>query len=120
MTATSVAEGGQLTRRSLGARLITANTFWIALVLVALIIVFSVLAPNAFPTVFNFQRLAIEQIGGDGLDAALRQRLAHPRLSETRHADHALAVRRALGQVSERRAHLATRAEDHEVAGDWR
>jgi ribose transport system permease protein len=48
------------TRRSLASRLLTANTFWIALVLVALIIVFSVLAPNAFPTVFNFQRLAIE------------------------------------------------------------
>jgi len=40
--------------------LITANTFWIALVLLALILVFSILAPDAFPTVFNFQRLAIE------------------------------------------------------------
>ncbi|MEU8634932.1 ABC transporter permease [Amycolatopsis sp. NPDC048633] len=41
-------------------RLVGANTFWIALVLVALIIVFSVLAPNAFPTLYNFQLLLIE------------------------------------------------------------
>jgi ribose transport system permease protein len=44
----------------LGKRLVGANTFWIALVLVALIIVFSVLAPNAFPTLYNFQLLLIE------------------------------------------------------------
>jgi ribose transport system permease protein len=44
----------------LGKRLAGANTFWIALVLVALIIVFSVLAPNAFPTLYNFQLLLIE------------------------------------------------------------
>jgi ribose transport system permease protein len=56
----TVESGGAIQRRSLGARLVTANTFWIALVLLALIAVFSVLAPNAFPTVFNFQRLAIE------------------------------------------------------------
>jgi ribose transport system permease protein len=59
-TASTVENGGAIPRRSLGNRLVTANTFWIALVLLALIIVFSVLAPNAFPTVFNFQRLAIE------------------------------------------------------------
>jgi ribose transport system permease protein len=47
-------------KRPLGKRLIGANTFWIALVLVALIIVFSVLAPDAFPTVYNFQLLLIE------------------------------------------------------------
>jgi ribose transport system permease protein len=47
-------------RPGLGSRLLTSNTFWIALVLVALIVVFSALAPDAFPTVFNFQRLAIE------------------------------------------------------------
>ncbi|MFG1641161.1 ABC transporter permease [Amycolatopsis sp. NPDC049252] len=47
-------------KRPLGKRLVGANTFWIALVLVALIIVFSVLAPDAFPTVYNFQLLLIE------------------------------------------------------------
>ena len=60
MTATTVEDGGAIQRRSLGTRLVTANTFWIALVLLALIIIFSALAPDAFPTVFNFQRLAIE------------------------------------------------------------
>ncbi len=45
---------------SLGKRLVGANTFWIALVLIALIAVFSVLAPNAFPTLYNFQLLSIE------------------------------------------------------------
>ncbi|MFJ1763268.1 ABC transporter permease [Amycolatopsis sp. NPDC088138] len=54
----SVEEG--FTKRPLGKRLVAANTFWIALVLVALIIVFSVLAPDAFPTVYNFQLLLIE------------------------------------------------------------
>jgi ribose transport system permease protein len=47
-------------KRPLGKRLVGANTFWIALVLVALIIVFSVLAPHAFPTLYNFQLLLIE------------------------------------------------------------
>ncbi|EOD57193.1 ABC transporter permease [Amycolatopsis vancoresmycina] len=47
-------------KRPLGKRLIGANTFWIALVLVALIVVFSVLAPSAFPTLYNFQLLFIE------------------------------------------------------------
>ena len=47
-------------KRSLGKRLIGANTFWIALFLLALIIVFSALAPNAFPTLYNFQLLFIE------------------------------------------------------------
>jgi ribose transport system permease protein len=47
-------------RRGIAARVVSANTFWIFLVLVALIIVFSVMRPDAFPTLFNFQRLAIE------------------------------------------------------------
>jgi ribose transport system permease protein len=51
---------GGFGKRPLGKRLIGANTFWIALVLVALIVVFSVLAPDAFPTVYNFQLLLIE------------------------------------------------------------
>ncbi|CAM4202752.1 ABC transporter permease [Kibdelosporangium persicum] len=47
-------------RRSLGARLLSANTFWIALVLLALIVVFSAIAPESFLTFFNFQQLFIE------------------------------------------------------------
>jgi ribose transport system permease protein len=51
---------GGVGKRPLVKRLAGANTFWIALVLVALVIVFSVLAPNAFPTLYNFQLLLIE------------------------------------------------------------
>jgi ribose transport system permease protein len=47
-------------RRNLRVRLLSANTFWIALVLLALVIVFSVLAPDSFLTFFNFQQLFIE------------------------------------------------------------
>ncbi|WP_242613422.1 ABC transporter permease [Herbihabitans rhizosphaerae] len=47
-------------RQSLRTRLLTANTFWIGLVLLGLVIVFSVLAPDAFPTVFTAQTLLIE------------------------------------------------------------
>ena len=52
-------EGG-FAKVPLGKRLVGANTFWIALVLLALIVVFSALAPNAFPTLYNFQLLSIE------------------------------------------------------------
>ena len=47
-------------KRPLGKRLVGANTFWIALVLVALIIVFSAIAPGEFATLFTFQTLLIE------------------------------------------------------------
>lgn len=47
-------------RRALSARLLSANTFWIALVLLALIVVFSAMAPDSFLTFFNFQQLFIE------------------------------------------------------------
>ncbi|MDQ7802582.1 ABC transporter permease [Amycolatopsis sp. A133] len=47
-------------KRPLGKRLAGANTFWIALVLVALIIVFSAIAPGEFATLFTFQTLLIE------------------------------------------------------------
>ncbi|MEV4315744.1 ABC transporter permease [Actinocrispum sp. NPDC049592] len=47
-------------RRSFTTRLLSANTFWIALVLLALIVVFSILAPDSFLTFFNFQQLFIE------------------------------------------------------------
>ena len=47
-------------KRPLGKRLVGANTFWIALVLLALIVVFTAMAPNEFATVFTFQTLLIE------------------------------------------------------------
>jgi ribose transport system permease protein len=47
-------------QRPLGQRLAAASTFWIALVLVALCVLFSVLRPDAFPTLFTFQTLLIE------------------------------------------------------------
>ncbi|TNC24599.1 ABC transporter permease [Amycolatopsis alkalitolerans] len=63
MTATkeiqSTVDGG-FGKRSLGQRLIGANTFWIALVLIALIAVFIVLKPGEFGTLFTFQTLLIE------------------------------------------------------------
>jgi ribose transport system permease protein len=46
--------------RTLRQRLAGANTFWIALVLLALIVVFTVLAPGQFATLFTFQTLLIE------------------------------------------------------------
>ncbi|MEU0470452.1 ABC transporter permease [Amycolatopsis sp. NPDC006131] len=59
-TAVQTEVSGGIGKRSLGQRLIGANTFWIALVLLALIAVFTVLAPNEFATVFTFQTLLIE------------------------------------------------------------
>nr|WP_225954021.1 ABC transporter permease [Kibdelosporangium phytohabitans] len=47
-------------RRPLSKRLVSANTFWIALVLLALIVVFGALAPESFLTFQNFQYLFIE------------------------------------------------------------
>jgi ribose transport system permease protein len=47
-------------RRSIGARMLSANTFWIALVLLALMAAFSVLAPGQFLTFLNFQQLFIQ------------------------------------------------------------
>jgi ribose transport system permease protein len=41
-------------------RLAGASTFWIALVLVALCVLFSALRPDAFPTLFTLQTLLIE------------------------------------------------------------
>jgi ribose transport system permease protein len=41
-------------------RLAGVSTFWIALVLVALCVLFSVLRPDAFPTLFTLQTLLIE------------------------------------------------------------
>jgi ribose transport system permease protein len=66
MTSTQSAPGVQSTveggfgKRPLGQRLVSANTFWIALVLLALIIVFTAMAPNEFATVFNLQTTLIE------------------------------------------------------------
>ncbi|MBO0841279.1 MAG: ABC transporter permease, partial [Sciscionella sp.] len=41
-------------------RMITANVFWIGLMLIAVIVVFSLLAPHSFPTLFNAQTTLIE------------------------------------------------------------
>nr|WP_260192633.1 ABC transporter permease [Actinophytocola gossypii] len=46
--------------RSLRARTLSSNTFWIFLVLVALLVVFSLLRPDVFPTFQNAQLLLIE------------------------------------------------------------
>jgi ribose transport system permease protein len=54
----SVEEG--FGKRPLGQRLVSANTFWIALVLLALIIVFTVMAPSEFATTFTLQTTLIE------------------------------------------------------------
>ncbi|QWF82781.1 ABC transporter permease [Amycolatopsis sp. CA-230715] len=51
---------GGFEKRPLGARLVSANTFWIALVLLALVIVFTALRPAEFATLFTFQTLLIE------------------------------------------------------------
>ncbi|HKS49254.1 MAG TPA: ABC transporter permease [Amycolatopsis sp.] len=55
----SSVEGG-FGKRTPGRRLVAANTFWIGLVLLALIVVFTVLAPGQFATLFTFQTLLIE------------------------------------------------------------
>ncbi len=57
MTETEVARPAQ---RSPVQRLAGASTAWIALVLVVLCVLFSVLRPDAFPTLFTLQTLLIE------------------------------------------------------------
>ena len=47
-------------RPSVLSRVVAANTFWIALVLVGLFIMFSVLSPDAFATKFNIQQLFMQ------------------------------------------------------------
>ncbi|WP_232663187.1 ABC transporter permease [Pseudonocardia sp. TRM90224] len=47
-------------RRPLRQRLLGASTFWIGLVLVVLCVLFSLLRPDAFPTLFTLQTLLIE------------------------------------------------------------
>jgi ribose transport system permease protein len=51
---------GGFTKRPLRARLVSSNTFWIFLVLVALLVVFSLMRPDTFPTFQNAQLLLIE------------------------------------------------------------
>ncbi len=53
-------EVGVPAQRPLVQRLAAVSTFWIALVLVALCVLFSVLRPDAFPTLFTLQTLLIE------------------------------------------------------------
>lgn len=55
-----VDEPADVGKRSLRARAFSSNTFWIFLVLVALLIAFSVLRPGVFPTLQNAQLLLIE------------------------------------------------------------
>jgi ribose transport system permease protein len=58
----TVADGGAVAPqpRSLGKRLASSNTFWIAIVLVGICAVFSVLAPGEFTTLTNIQFTLIE------------------------------------------------------------
>lgn len=51
---------GEFVKPPLGKRLVGANTFWIALVLIALIAVFTAIAPAEFASLFTFQTLLIE------------------------------------------------------------
>ena len=51
---------GGFTKPPLMSRLVAANTFWIALVLLALCIVFTIAAPGEFASLFTFQTLLIE------------------------------------------------------------
>ena len=60
---------------------------------------------------------AVEQIGGDALDAAASSCLAQARFAEARHADHALARRRPLGEPRQGRPDLAADAQDDEITG---
>jgi ribose transport system permease protein len=61
VTDIEVAEvGAPPARRTLVQRLVGVSTFWIALVLAALCVLFSVLRPDAFPTLFTLQTLLIE------------------------------------------------------------
>ncbi|MFB9931433.1 ABC transporter permease [Amycolatopsis halotolerans] len=51
---------GDFVKPPLGKRLVGANTFWIALVLIALIAVFTAIAPAEFANLFTFQTLLNE------------------------------------------------------------
>jgi ribose transport system permease protein len=53
-------EVGVAAQRPVFQRLAGVSTFWIALVLVALCVLFSALRPDAFPTLFTLQTLLIE------------------------------------------------------------
>ncbi|MEV0049084.1 ABC transporter permease [Saccharopolyspora shandongensis] len=46
--------------KGIGARLASSNTLWTGLVLVVLCVLFSVLRPDAFPTLFNAQNLLVQ------------------------------------------------------------
>ncbi|MCK2244864.1 MULTISPECIES: ABC transporter permease [unclassified Crossiella] len=62
-TAKTPADSGQFINegtRPLAKRLASANTLWIGLVLLVLLVVFSALRPDSFLTLFNFQQLFIE------------------------------------------------------------
>jgi ribose transport system permease protein len=60
MTATVDTAPPGVARRNLRTRVLSANTFWIGVVLIALVAVFSILAPGKFLTYYNIQQLFIE------------------------------------------------------------
>ncbi|MCI2422061.1 ABC transporter permease [Saccharopolyspora sp. K220] len=56
----TVEKKGDAPNKGLGARLTSSNTLWTGLVLVGLCVLFSVLRPDAFPTLFNIQNLLVQ------------------------------------------------------------
>ncbi|MEV0704017.1 ABC transporter permease [Saccharopolyspora sp. NPDC050389] len=56
----TVEEKASAPAKGLGARLASSNTLWTGLVLVGLCVLFSVLRPDAFPTLFNVQNLLVQ------------------------------------------------------------
>ncbi|MEU6268677.1 ABC transporter permease [Saccharopolyspora shandongensis] len=56
----TVEEKAPAPAKGIGARLASSNTLWTGLVLVVLCVLFSVLRPDAFPTLFNAQNLLVQ------------------------------------------------------------
>ncbi|MEV5543460.1 ABC transporter permease [Saccharopolyspora shandongensis] len=56
----TVEEKASAPAKGIGARLASSNTLWTGLVLVVLCVLFSVLRPDAFPTLFNTQNLLVQ------------------------------------------------------------
>ncbi|MEV6228145.1 ABC transporter permease [Saccharopolyspora shandongensis] len=56
----TVEEKAPAPAKGIGARLASSNTLWTGLVLVVLCVLFSVLRPDAFPTLFNTQNLLVQ------------------------------------------------------------
>ncbi|MEV0089774.1 ABC transporter permease [Saccharopolyspora sp. NPDC050642] len=56
----TVEEKAPAPAKGFGARLASSNTLWTGLVLIVLCVLFSVLRPDAFPTLFNVQNLLVQ------------------------------------------------------------